>query len=67
MSKVFGFPPHGHMPVFPETEWFAGRIELFGGGLVALGLFARAAAVIVSWARWRLPISSATRRAAFFR
>ena len=48
MSKVFGFPPHGHMPVFPETEWFAGRIELIGGGLVALGLFTRAAAVMVS-------------------
>jgi putative oxidoreductase len=48
MSKVFGFPPHGHMPVFPETEWFAGRIELIGGGLVALGLFTRLAAFIVS-------------------
>ena len=48
MSKVVGFPPHGHMPVFPETEWFAGRIELIGGGLVALGLFTRAAAVMVS-------------------
>ncbi len=33
---------------FPETEWFAGRIELVGGGLVALGLFTRAAALIVS-------------------
>lgn len=48
MSKVFGFPPHGHMPVFPETEWFAGRIELIGGSLVALGLFTRLAALIVS-------------------
>jgi putative oxidoreductase len=48
LSKVVGFPPHGHMPVFPETEWFAGRIEMIGGGLVALGLFTRAAAFIVS-------------------
>jgi putative oxidoreductase len=48
MAKVFGFPPHGHMPVFPETEWFAGRIELIGGGLLALGLFTRLAAFIVS-------------------
>ena len=48
MSKVFGFPPHGHLPVFPETEWFAGRIELIGGGLVALGLFTRLAAFVVS-------------------
>jgi putative oxidoreductase len=48
LSKVFGFPPHGHMPVFPEVEWFAGRIELVGGALVALGLFTRLAALIVS-------------------
>ena len=48
LSKVFGFPPHGHIPVFPDMEWFAGRIELVGGSLVALGLFTRPAAFIVS-------------------
>jgi putative oxidoreductase len=48
MAKVFGFPPHGHMPMFPETEWFAGRIELVGGAFVALGLFTRPVAFIVS-------------------
>lgn len=48
LSKVFGFPPHGHMPVFPDVEWFAGRIEVVGGCLVALGLFTRLAAFIVS-------------------
>jgi len=48
LSKVFGFPPHGHMPVYPDVEWFAGRIEVVGGSLVALGLFTRAAAFIVS-------------------
>jgi putative oxidoreductase len=48
LSKVVGFPPHGHMPVFPETEWFAGRIEVIGGSLIALGLFTRLAAFIVS-------------------
>ena len=48
LSKVIGFPPHGHMPVFPETEWFAGRIEVIGGSLIALGLFTRLAAFIVS-------------------
>jgi putative oxidoreductase len=47
-AKVFGFPPHGHMPVFAEIEWFAGRIELIGGGLVALGFCTRAAAFIMS-------------------
>jgi putative oxidoreductase len=47
-AKVFGFPPHGHMPVYPEIEWFAGRIELIGGGLVALGFCTRAAAFIMS-------------------
>jgi putative oxidoreductase len=48
MAKVFGFPPHGHIPVFPEVEWFAGRIELIGGALIALGLFTRAAAFLTS-------------------
>jgi|HubBroStandDraft_2_1064218.scaffolds.fasta_scaffold21271_3 putative oxidoreductase len=47
-AKVLGFPPHGHMPVFPEIEWFAGRIELIGGALVALGFCTRAAAFIMS-------------------
>ncbi len=48
LSKVVGFPPHGHMPQYPGIEWFAGRIELIGGGLVALGLFTRLAAFVVS-------------------
>ncbi|MFZ3334951.1 MAG: DoxX family protein [Xanthobacteraceae bacterium] len=48
LSKVFGFPPHGHMPVYPDVEWFAGRIEMVGGALIALGLFTRLAAFVVS-------------------
>jgi putative oxidoreductase len=48
MAKVFGFPPHGQMPGFPEIEWFAGRIELVGGGLLALGFGTRAVALIMS-------------------
>jgi putative oxidoreductase len=48
MAKVFGFPPQGDMPVFPKPEWFAGRIELVGGTLVALGLFTHLAAFILS-------------------
>jgi putative oxidoreductase len=48
LSKLFGFPPHGAMPVFPALEWFAGCIESGGGILVALGLFTRQAAFIMS-------------------
>ena len=48
LSKLFGFPPHGQMPGFMEFEWFAGTIEFTGGALVALGLFTRAAALLMS-------------------
>ena len=48
LSKLFGFPPHGQMPPFLALEWFAGCIESIGGILVALGLFTRAAAFIMS-------------------
>ncbi len=48
MAKLFGFPPHGPMPGFPELEWFAGTIEFAGGALVALGLFTRVAALLMS-------------------
>jgi putative oxidoreductase len=48
MSKLFGFPPHGQMPAVMALEWFAGTIEFTGGALVALGLFTRAAAFIMS-------------------
>jgi putative oxidoreductase len=48
MSKVLGFPPHGAIPVYPNIEWFAGRIELIGGSLVALGLCTRSIAFLLS-------------------
>jgi len=48
LSKLFGFPPHGAMPGFMELEWFAGTIEFTGGSLVALGLFTRPAAFLMS-------------------
>jgi putative oxidoreductase len=48
MSKLFGFPPHGQMPGFMELEWFAGTVEFTGGILLALGLFTRAAALLMS-------------------
>jgi putative oxidoreductase len=47
-AKLFGFPPHGAIPVYPNVEWFAGRIELIGGALVALGLYTRPVAFLLS-------------------
>ena len=47
-SRLFGFPsPLPSPPIF-TLYWFAGAIELVGGALVALGLFTRAAAFIMS-------------------
>ena len=49
-SKLFGFPvwpAHGGPPVF-TLIWFAGVIEALGGLLLALGLFTRPAAFIMS-------------------
>jgi putative oxidoreductase len=48
MSKLFGYPQPGHMPAFLTLLWFAGIIEFGGSILVALGLFTRAAAFIMS-------------------
>ena len=47
-AKMFNFPPQGEMPAYPRPEWFAGRIELVGSTLVALGLFTRPVAFILS-------------------
>jgi putative oxidoreductase len=48
LSKLFGYPQPGHMPEALTLIWFAGLIELVGGVLVALGLFTRIAALVVS-------------------
>lgn len=48
LSKLTGFPQPGHMPSVLTLMWFAGIIETVGGGLVALGLFTRVAAFIMS-------------------
>lgn len=49
LSKYFGFPsanaPH---PQLFDLEWFAAFIEFVGGILLTLGLFTRAAALIMS-------------------
>jgi putative oxidoreductase len=47
LSKLAGFPP-GPSPSVFALAWFAGVIELVGGALVALGLFTRVAAFIMS-------------------
>ena len=48
MAKMFNFPPQNDMPVYPAPEWFAGRIELVGSTLIALGLLTRPVAFILS-------------------
>jgi putative oxidoreductase len=49
LAKFFGFPSSNapHLELF-DLEWFSAVIELVGGTLVALGLFTRAAALIMS-------------------
>lgn len=47
-AKLLGFPVGGNMPAIFSLLWFAGVIELVGGALVALGLYTRLAAFIMS-------------------
>jgi putative oxidoreductase len=49
LAKFFGFPSSNapHLELF-DLEWFSAVIELAGGILVSLGLFTRAAALIMS-------------------
>ena len=49
-AKLFGWP---HVQLFDNLQtfqllWFAGIIELVGGGLLAIGLFTRTVAFIMS-------------------
>ena len=47
-AKLLGFPPGTATPAMFALLWFAGVIEMVGGALVALGLFTRIAAFIMS-------------------
>ena len=48
LSRLFGWPsPLPTPPVF-SLYWFSGSIELVGGVLLALGLFSRCAAFVMS-------------------
>jgi putative oxidoreductase len=47
-AKLLGFPPGTATPALFGLIWFAGVIELVGGALVAVGLFTRIAAFIMS-------------------
>jgi putative oxidoreductase len=48
-AKLLGFPPSPHgEPAFMTLMWIQGLIELVGGALLALGLFTRPVAFILS-------------------
>jgi putative oxidoreductase len=47
-AKFLGFPPGMATPAMFGLIWFAGLIEIVGGVLVAVGLFTRWAAFIMS-------------------
>ena len=47
-SRLFGWPSPLPTPALLSMYWFAGAIELAGGALLALGLFTRPVALIMS-------------------
>jgi putative oxidoreductase len=47
-AKLFGFPSAASMPAAFTLSWFAGAIEVVGGALLAVGLFSRPVALIMS-------------------
>jgi putative oxidoreductase len=51
-SKLFAFPvgmpPNGATATFPSQIWIGGALEVFGGALIALGLFTRPVAFVLA-------------------
>jgi putative oxidoreductase len=48
-QKLLGFPPSPNpAPAMLSLSWFAGAIEIVGGTLLALGLFTRPVAFVLS-------------------
>lgn len=47
-QKLFGFPASDFSPAMFTMPWIAGVLELFGGALLAIGLFTRPVAFVLS-------------------
>jgi putative oxidoreductase len=48
LAKLLGFPIAAGHPAMFQLLWFAGVLEMFGGLFIALGLFTRPVAFILS-------------------
>jgi putative oxidoreductase len=47
-QKLLGLPPTDNPPAFLSMSWIAGLLELIGGALLAVGLFTRPVAFVLS-------------------